>query len=183
MKYNPISIRVFASTATVLAMLSVGYIPQVHAEENLNGSVGRETSKPPITAEGLEAYTLATLNRIYFQYDQSVLNPKEKATLDVLVSRFSRTTESVIELRGYTDGMESAGHETALGTKRSQTIADYLIARGIPPQSILLVGIDGTDDQDRSIDPEHRRVDIRVFTVADSISAKGTRQSVVSKAS
>jgi len=58
MKYNPVSIRVFASTAAVLAMLSVGYIPQVHAEENVNGSVGRETSRPPITAESLEAYTL-----------------------------------------------------------------------------------------------------------------------------
>src|SRR5690349_10040871 len=138
MKYNPVSMRLFASTAAVLAMLSVGYIPQVHAEENVNGSVGGETSKLPITAESLEAYTLVTLNRIYFQYDQSALNPAEKVTLDVLVSRFSRTTESVIELRGYTDGMESAGHQTALGTKRSQTIADYLTSRGIPPQSILL---------------------------------------------
>jgi outer membrane protein OmpA-like peptidoglycan-associated protein len=182
MKYTSLSIRTLVSTAAVLGMLSTANASKAYAEENANLST-RETSKLPIDAEGLEDCTLATLDRIFFQYDQSTLSPKEKATLDGLANRFSRMPESVIELRGYTDGMESAQHETELGSKRSQAIADYLVARGVPSASILLVAIDGTDDQDRSLNPEHRRVDVRVFTVGDSISAKETRQPVKSKAS
>jgi outer membrane protein OmpA-like peptidoglycan-associated protein len=182
MKYTSLSIRTIVSTAAVLGILSTGNASEACAEENANLAI-RETSKLPISAESLEDCTLATLDRIFFQYDQSALSPKEKATLDSLASRFSRMPESVIELRGYTDGMESAQYEAALGSKRSQAIADYLIARGVPSASILLVAIDRADDQDRSLNPEHRRVDVRVFTVSGSISAKQTRESVRSKAS
>jgi outer membrane protein OmpA-like peptidoglycan-associated protein len=182
MKYTSLSIRTIISTAAVLGMLSTGYASEAYAEENANLAI-RETSKLPINAESLEDCTLVTLDRIFFQYDQSALTTKEKATLDGLASRFSRMSESVIELRGYMDGMESTQHETALGSKRSQAIADYLVARGVPSTSILLVATDGTDDQDRSLNPEHRRVDVRVFTVSGSISAKEIRQPVKSRAS
>jgi outer membrane protein OmpA-like peptidoglycan-associated protein len=123
------------------------------------------------------------LNRVFFQYEQNVLSPKEKVALDALASRFSRAPQSVIELRGYTDGMESAQHEAALGTKRSQTIAEYLGARGIPSDSILLVATGEPDDQDKSMNPQHRRVDIRVFSATGPGNVNATRQSAASKPS
>ncbi|HEY7302860.1 MAG TPA: OmpA family protein [Bryobacteraceae bacterium] len=182
MRHN-LSIRTFAVTAVTLALLGVGSLSELRAQENASHLTGQEASKPPINTEDLESCTLVTLNRVFFRYDQKVLSAEEKVALDALANRFSRTAQSVIELRGYTDGMESSQHETELGTIRSQAIADYLVARGIPSDSILLVPTGAGDDQDKSMNPQHRRVDVRVFATAGSNSVNATRQSIGSKPS
>ena len=108
------------------------------------------------------------LNRVYFNYEASDLSPEEKIVLNEVARRASGTTQSVVELRGYSDGMESAQRGTVLATQRSQMIAHYLTANGVAQHSILLVASDGMKDEAKSINPEHRRVDIRVFTVVGS---------------
>jgi len=183
MKHNPFLNHTFAVTAITLGMLSAGSISEVRAAESVSHAAQREPSKTPIRAEDLESCTLVTLNRIFFHYEQNTLSPEEKATLDGLATRFSRAPQSVIELRGYTDGMEFVQRETALGEKRSQTIADYLVARGVPSSSILLVATGGADDEDRSMNPQQRRVDVRVFTAPGSNSVTATRQSAGAKPS
>lgn len=182
MKHNPFLNRSFAVTAITLGMLSVSSISNVRAEESI-GHPGQEALKTPLRAEDLESCTLVTLNRIFFHYEQNTLSTEEKATLDRLASRLSRAPQSVIELRGYTDGMESAQHETVLGAKRSQTIADYLEARGVRPNRILVVATGETDDQDKSVNPQQRRVDVRVFTAPGSNNVTATRQSAGAKPS
>jgi outer membrane protein OmpA-like peptidoglycan-associated protein len=139
-----------------------------------SGSAGmdREIVKPSISAERLEQCELVALKRVYFQYDGSGLTANEKSTLTALVNEFSRETRAVIELRGYTDGKE-AQSETALGTERSEAIAHFLEAKGVPSSSILLVPTNSTDEQDGSANPEHRRVDVRVFTAFET---SGTTQ-------
>ena len=166
MKHSSFLIRVFVA-ASVLGMVDVALVTEAHAEENASLPY-REASKPPISVETLESYTLVKLNRVYFNYEASDLSPKEKIALNEIVRRLSSATPSVIELRGYTDGMESARRGTVLASKRSQAIADYLNANGVSSDSILLIALDGMSDKDRSMNPEHRRVDIRVFTPGDS---------------
>ena len=166
MKNSSIQIRAFAA-GTVLGMLCVASATEARAGENA-ATVYRESTKPAVSVESLETYTLVKLNRVYFNYEASDLSAEEKIALNDLARQFSGTTQAVIELRGYADGMESAQGGGALGAKRSQRIADYLIAKGVPPDSILLVAADGMSDDSRSRNPEHRRVDIRVFTAAKS---------------
>ncbi|MBV8812711.1 MAG: OmpA family protein [Acidobacteriaceae bacterium] len=109
-----------------------------------------------------------SLKRVYFRYDESNLSTQEKIALNGVVDSFRRDTQSVIELRGYTDGMESLHSGTTLGITRSQTIARYFMASGIPAKSILVVPTNGISDDERSMNPEHRRVDVRLFTPAGS---------------
>ena len=165
MKNNSFQIRAFA-VASVMGMLCVASVTEARAAETA-GSVYRESTKPAVSVESLETYTLVKLNRVYFNYEASDLSAEEKLALNDVARRFSASTQSVIELRGYADGMESA-QGAGLGAKRSQTIAHYLSAKGIPPDSILLVAGDGMSDDGRSMNREHRRVDIRVFTAAKS---------------
>ena len=165
---KPSSFLIHALTAaSVLGMLCVSSITAAHGAEN-SGSVYPETSKPVVSAENLESYTLVKLNRVYFNYEASDLSPEEKIVLNEVARRASGTTQSVVELRGYSDGMESAQRGTVLATQRSQMIAHYLTANGVAQDSILLVASDGMKDEAKSINPEHRRVDIRVFTVVGS---------------
>jgi outer membrane protein OmpA-like peptidoglycan-associated protein len=159
-------IQAFAA-AGVLGILGVASVTEAQAQESAS-LVYRQAPRPAMSIESLESYTLVKLNRVYFNYEASHLSRKEKIALNEMVRRFSAGTQFVIELRGYTDGMESEQRGTALGTRRSQTIAQYLTANGIPSKSILLVTLDEMSDQGRSMNPEHRRVDIRVFAPADS---------------
>jgi len=161
MNTNLVSVRKLKVTAAVLGMLGFGSI--LHAEENGSTGIAREVVKSSISAESLEQCELVGLKRVYFQYDGSELTVKEKSTLTALANEFSQETQAIVELRGYTDGKE-AQSKTALGAKRSEAIAHYLEAKGVPASSILLVGTDGADEQDGSANPEHRRVDVRVFT-------------------
>jgi outer membrane protein OmpA-like peptidoglycan-associated protein len=169
MKHSSFLIHAF-TVASVLGMLSVSSITEAHAAENA-GSVYREASKPSVSVENLETYTLLKLNRVYFNYESSNLSREEKIALNDVAKRVSGSTQSMIELRGYSDGMESAQRGRALATQRSQTIAHYLIANGVPQGNILLVAPDGMNDEAKSMNPEHRRVDIRVFTAAGSAEA------------
>ena len=164
MKNSSFQIRAFA-VASVMGMLCVASVTEARAAETA-GSVYRESTRPAVSVESLESYMLVKLNRFYFNYEASDLSAEEKIALNDLARQFSGTTQAVIELRGYADGMESAQGGGALGAKRSQRIADYLIAKGVPPDSILLVAADGMSDDGSSMNPEHRRVDIRVFTAA-----------------
>jgi outer membrane protein OmpA-like peptidoglycan-associated protein len=170
MKNGSFQIRAFAA-ASVLGMVCVAAITDARAEE-IASSVHREPSKPPVSVENLETYTLVKLNRVYFNYEATDLRPEEKIILNAVVKCFSGTAQSVIELRGYTDAMESAQRGPALGARRSHAIAQYLTANGVPSDSILLVALDGMSDEDKSMNPEHRRVDIRVF----SGTASGERE-------
>ncbi len=179
MKKSSLLVRVLGAGA-VVGMLSIGLLSllahaeRARAEENVSRLMDRNTSKAAVRAESLEAFTLVTLKRVYFRYDESNLSSQEKIALNGLVNSFHRDTQSVIELRGYTDGMESSHTGTTLGITRSQTIARYLTASGIPPDRILLVATNGMSDEVRSMNPEHRRVDIRVFTAPGAFSALNT---------
>lgn len=151
----------------VLGILSVAFVSIVNAGESAGRSVNAKASKSLV--DSLEDCTLVSLNRVYFGYEDSNLSSEEKIALNGLVSRYADGgAQSVVELRGYADGMESARGGTALGTLRSQTIARYLIANGIPSQKVLVVPSTGMSDEEKSMNAEHRRVDIRVFTADGS---------------
>lgn len=162
----------------ILGILSVAFVSIANGGESASSSVNAKASKSLV--DSLEDCTLVSLNRVYFGYEDSNLSAEEKIALNGLVSRYAAVTQSVIELRGYADGMESAHGGPRLGTLRSQKIARYLIANGIPSQNIVVVAATGMSDEEKSMNAEHRRVDIRVFTANgsdESTKATGSSQS------
>lgn len=167
MRYHSLLLHHFAA-AGLAVTLGAAFIPEARAAENAK-TVYTTTAEPKVNAESLEAYTMVALDRVYFNYERSDLSAKEKKLVNAALLRFSTTPQAVIELRGYEDGMESRQNETALGNARSQVIAQYLIANGVPSSRILSVATDATSGEDRSANPEHRRVDIRVFASPGSM--------------
>lgn len=166
MRYHSLLLHTFVAAG--LAVTSgAATIPEARAAENVKSATA--TAEPKVNAESLEAYTMVALDRVYFNYERSDLSAKEEKLVNAALLRFSSTPQAVIELRGYEDGMESRQSETALGNARSKVIAQYLIANGIPSGRILSVATDGTSGEDRSANPEHRRVDIRVFAAPGSM--------------
>lgn len=162
-------------SASLLGWLGMVAVARADAEENVGRPIDRETSNSSIRVESLEGWSLITLKRVYFGSEECELNSEEKTVLNVVASRVSRAARSVIELRGYTDGVESAQPGTELGTIRSQKIARYLVAHGVSSDRILVVVINATSDEETSTNAEHRRVDLRVFNpVASGDALPGT---------
>jgi outer membrane protein OmpA-like peptidoglycan-associated protein len=168
MRYPALLLHTFLAAGLAVTLGAV-FISEAHAAETVN-SAYTATAKPKVNAESLETYTMLALDRVYFNYERSDLSAKEKKIVDAALVRFSSTPQAVIELRGYEDGMESGQSETALGNARSEVIAQYLTAHGVPSSRIVSVPTEGTSGEDRSANPEHRRVDVRVFAAPGSIA-------------
>lgn len=170
MKNNSIVIRTCTAACVLSIFITLVPISKLDAKENPD-VIAHSVATPSITAESLETFNLVKLMRVYFNSEESALSAEEKTALNRLAKTFGNAPQSIIELRGYIDGMESMRlPSTALGTIRSRAIAQYLTANGVPSEKILLVAVSGMADESRSANPEHRRVDIRVFTAPSSNS-------------
>jgi outer membrane protein OmpA-like peptidoglycan-associated protein len=123
--------------------------------------LGSTVTSPAVRA--LENDTLIALKRVHFASGSSDVKNDEKAVLDSLTSSLSGSSRWVIELRGYSDSAGSSGQNLALSLGRTNSIARLLSERGIPMQRILTIGLGEVDPNGPVLDPEHERVDIRIF--------------------
>ena len=137
----------------------------------LEGSgLGHQTFDAPASAEALENYRLVKLQRVYFALGKADLSAEDEISLSQLAKRFCRTNQFVIELRGYADGAGSVERDFTLSTKRAEAIARSLTGIGIPLQRIRVAGLGEIDETGPRDNPEHQRVDIRIFMTPETPS-------------
>lgn len=147
--------------AGVLFGICVASLPA--AERESVAPVLHGVSAKSAEVRALENDRLASLNRIRFASSSTEVKPDDKAVLDSLAACFGGASESVIELRGYADGAGTSAQNVALSTERAMTIARLLTERGVPSQRILILGVGEVGPNGPPLNPEHQRVDIRVF--------------------
>lgn len=145
----------------VLVMAGISSV-QAYGREN-SARIYRETGPALSNAEALENYTLASLNRIYFATGKCDLSRDEKTSLGNLVKRLGLTSQSVVELRGYADGAGSPQQNLALSMARAEAIARFLRKSGVPSPRVRVIGLGEIDPDGPALQPEHQRVDLRVF--------------------
>jgi len=158
------------------AVLVIAGISSIQASGRANSvRAYRETGPAVSSAEVLENYTLASLNRIYFVAGKCDLSREEKTSLGTLVKQFALSSQSVIELRGYADGAGSPEQNLALSMARAEAIARVLRKSGVRSTRVRVLGLGEVDPDAPALQPEHQRVDLRVFTEpAEDSGANGT---------
>lgn len=85
---------------------------------------------------------------VYFDFNKSTLNAKEKKKLDE-VSKIiieSREVESV-DIVGYADMIGKASYNKRLSTKRAQTVKSYLAAKGLKTRNVNVRGLGESNSQ------------------------------------
>lgn len=136
-----------------------------------------EPSDTSASIQALENDRMVALKSAHFGLGNADLKLDEIAALDNFVRRFCSASESIIELRGYAEGAGSAAQDLALSTERAKAVARFLTERGVPQKRILIVGLGEVDPESHRVNPEHQRVDIRIFdpwgndSVADDAAA------------
>mgnify|MGYP000094286383 CR=1 FL=1 len=86
--------------------------------------------KPPVT-ETLKGSTL-------FATNSSVLKPSRE--LDKLVDRLLESQYGKIKVIGYTDSRGAAKYNQWVSVRRAQSVANYLIKKGVSPTKIQVIG-------------------------------------------
>ncbi|HIA36170.1 MAG TPA: OmpA family protein, partial [Flavobacteriales bacterium] len=107
------------------------------------------------------------LDNSLFDFDKSSLGIKEIPSLDQFAEFLKKNPEKRVEITGHTDNRGSKTYNLQLSKKRSQSIADYLISRGINQTRLIVTGygetmpVKANQNPDGSDNPEGRRLNRR----------------------
>jgi len=104
---------------------------------------------------------------ILFAFNSYKLKPDAKRVLNSVLSMLENASYDRIVVEGYTDDIGSKNYNLKLSKKRAQSVANYLISKGVPKRFIEVVGY-GESHPLYPNDSEYhralnRRVEIKIY--------------------
>ena len=115
--------------------------------------------------------TLDMPSAITCGFDSSALNPAFHSTLDRVANTLREYGQTIIEVAGHTDNVGTDSYNQALSVRRAQAVADYLIARGVSRDRIIVTGAGETrpvaSNDTESGRAQNRRVVITIVPLTD----------------
>jgi outer membrane protein OmpA-like peptidoglycan-associated protein len=124
---------------------------------------GRKTDEPSTISFARRAPPEHT---IFFALDSNELRPSEIAKLDNVVEIIGQQPEARLTLNGYTDSIGSTEYNLMIAAGRASSVKLYLVAKGVNPLRITVVGKGAMDfvatnesEERRSL---NRRVEIQI---------------------
>lgn len=99
--------------------------------------------------------------RVYFNFDDASLT-KESEYVLTRVLHLIETNSSNLELAGHTDNIGEAGYNFALGLKRSKSVENYLVNKGVDPSLMTVTSYGETKPAIDNMSEEHRKLNRRV---------------------
>jgi len=138
--------------------------------KNLNFNYENEAVPKPviidIDLEKANAGASIVLNNIFFEYDKYELQEKSITELDRIVQFLTDNPRIRVEISGHTDNKGSDVYNIQLSQKRAQSVADYLVTKGLDAKRLKQTGygshkpISPNDTEDnRKI---NRRIEFRI---------------------
>ena len=103
---------------------------------------------------------------INFGSASAILADDSKPLLDALADVARRCETYRVELGGHTDAKGDATANQALSERRAQSVADYLVSRGVPAMQLGVTGYGETQPVDAAgsaeADAKNRRIEFKV---------------------
>jgi peptidoglycan-associated lipoprotein len=90
-------------------------------------------------------------DRIYFDYDSSVLSPTATQTLDKQAAWLKRYPDIIVTIEGHTDERGTREYNLALGDRRANAVKNYLVALQINSDRLLTISY----GEEKPVDPGH----------------------------
>ncbi|MFA0964651.1 OmpA family protein [Roseivirga sp. BDSF3-8] len=114
----------------------------------------------------LEVGVTVRLDRIYFDFDKTVLRPESYPELDRVVSLLMENPTLKIEIAGHTDNKGSDGYNETLSQGRADAVRDYLVQKTFEADRITAVGHGESKPEATNETDEGRQINRRVeFTI------------------
>jgi peptidoglycan-associated lipoprotein len=95
----------------------------------------------PVEGGGLSAETTPGLERIFFDFDQSVLTSEARSTLNMNAGYLTQPERAGVRIRveGHCDERGTTEYNLALGERRGQSAFQYLMDLGVDPNRMSVV--------------------------------------------
>lgn len=110
-----------------------------------------------------------TLNSVYFTANASFIQTRSHADLDRLAVYLIKNSNLSMEIGGHTNGLCDDAFCNQLSTKRAQSVVEYLIKKGVPPEKLSYKGYgktkniaDNNTEQGRKL---NQRVEITITEI------------------
>lgn len=114
-----------------------------------------------------EAILLNLPDTVTFDVGSSTLNPGFRDTLDRVAENLVKYPNSIIDVYGHTDSTGSESFNQALSERRAQTVANYLMSRGVAQARIRWQGFGETlpiaSNDTEEGRARNRRVEIKII--------------------
>jgi peptidoglycan-associated lipoprotein len=94
---------------------------------------------PPAPMAAREAEKKPPLGDIFFDYDQSLIRPDAKKTLEKNIAWLRANTKPNLMIEGHCDERGTQEYNLALGQRRAKAAQDYLVASGIDEKRIKTI--------------------------------------------
>jgi OOP family OmpA-OmpF porin len=148
------------------AVLSTAYC-WVHGDADGDGVVNK-TDKCPDTPKGTQVDAVGcpvevavveevvevvavdeviVVNNLHFAFNSADLSSEDKSMLSTVASKLSKDAPNAkLSLVGFTDSVGSDAYNLKLSERRAMSVANYLVASGVPQANIVAVGGMGEAD-------------------------------------
>ena len=98
----------------------------------------------------------------YFEPSREKLLPKAYTILDILINTMKAYPDSKWHINGYTDSTGAAQQNLEISKKAAQTVADYLISKGVNPNMLIVTGYGESNPAFSNDFPDGRALNRRV---------------------
>jgi OOP family OmpA-OmpF porin len=124
---------------------------------------------PPRYATQLQNKNVTFYGDASFGFDKVTLTAMDRHNLDRLVARAKAMPEvATVHITGYADNVGTPAYNMKLSLRRAEAAQNYMVARGIDPKRIVIVGMGEADPAATNGTPagraQNRRVEIKVLT-------------------
>ncbi|PAU64676.1 OmpA family protein [Pseudomonas indica] len=129
-------------------------------------AVPKSPEPEPAPAPQSEVIVLSDLGEVLFAFDSAELTEAARARLRDVGGRLQGADVIEIKVQGHTDSVGSDAYNQGLSERRARSVADFLVAQGIPASKLSTEGFgesrpvaDNATDTGRA---QNRRVEIHV---------------------
>lgn len=150
---------------------------------DLTDSFNTKTEKDNITGyfdlelflEKIKVGMVFEIKDIYYDYNKSDLRPESMAELDKL-AEFLKANDIKVELSSHTDSRGNDSYNMKLSQARAKSCVDYLISKGVKPESIIAKGygesrlVNGCTNGAKCSEEEHqanRRTEVKILKISE----------------
>ena len=94
----------------------------------------------PVVAPEVVSKTFNLNSDVTFAFGKANLKPEAKTTLDGIYGEIAQINNSNVAVAGYTDRIGSDASNLKLSQRRADTVANYLVSKGVAAQNISATG-------------------------------------------
>lgn len=150
-----------------LAVKCTGYL--FHSENfNLPEAADFQEFNLDVVLKKMEIGSTVVLRNIFFDSDKSTVRPESQSELNRLIKLLKENPSVKIELSSHTDDQGPDDYNMRLSFARSNSVVDYLIAKGISPSRLIPKGYGESspiDKNDTDSGRQHnRRTEFKVLS-------------------